>query len=76
MAESAVEAVGSRTEIPRPVTDGEESDPSGTKDVLAAEDKLSEDTLHEEVFSEEAFSAFDPGTETDEEDSDESGQEC
>ena len=76
MAESAVEAVGSRTEIPRPVTDGEESDPSGTKDVLAAEDKLSEDTLHEEVFSEEVFSAFDPGTETDEEDSDESGQEC
>lgn len=91
MAESAVEAAGSITEIHKAVTDGAEPDPGGKKEAAAAEDLLSEETLFEEVLSEEvlsedalsedaisedALSAVDPGTGTDEEESDESGQEC
>ena len=86
MAESAVEAAGSITEIHKAVTDGAEPDPGGKKEAAAAEDLLSEEMLFEEVLSEDALSedaisedalsAVDPGTGTDEEESDESGQEC
>ena len=61
------------------------SEEAPADDVLSddalSEDALSEETLYEEVLSEDAVSeeascAYDPGTEMDEEDTDENGQEC